>query len=343
MGQGEKVKEVSLWGADGVGAATVANGRLWVDVISGGTGGVQYTEGDTDASITGTAIMWEDTSDTLRAVSAAKPLPVNIVAGSSSGVQYTEGDTDTTITGTAMVFETDTGTSTLGVVSATNPVPITAASLPLPTGAATSANQVTEIASLSVMDDWDNAASDGASVSGDVAHDAADAGEPVKVGHKAIAHGANPTAVAANDRTDWYSNRHGVPWVIGGHPNVISREVTVLDSDGAQTGASLVGTIAAGTKVILTYIDATCDGANTADVAIRVAYSTNTTLPAAALAGVNGVVLSHAGLKAGSGIVKGSGSGIIGIGGDGEELRFTCEDPVGGALRLTLNYYEVPS
>ncbi len=42
-------------------------------------GGTQYTEADTDASITGTAVMWEDTSDTLRAVSAAKPLPVNIV------------------------------------------------------------------------------------------------------------------------------------------------------------------------------------------------------------------------------------------------------------------------
>lgn len=41
-------------------------------------GGTQYTEGDIDASITGTALMWEDTSDTLRAVSAAKPLPVDV-------------------------------------------------------------------------------------------------------------------------------------------------------------------------------------------------------------------------------------------------------------------------
>lgn len=59
--------------------------------ISSFGGGIQYTEGDVDASITGTALMWEDTSDTLRAVSAAKPLPVNIVAGSSSGTEYTEG------------------------------------------------------------------------------------------------------------------------------------------------------------------------------------------------------------------------------------------------------------
>ncbi len=43
----------------------------------GGGGGTQYTEGDTDTSITGTALLWEDTSDTLRPASAAKPLPVS--------------------------------------------------------------------------------------------------------------------------------------------------------------------------------------------------------------------------------------------------------------------------
>ena len=62
------------------------------DQITSFGGGAQYTEGDADATVTGTAVMWEDTSDTLRAVSEAKPLPVNIVAGSSSGTQYTEDD-----------------------------------------------------------------------------------------------------------------------------------------------------------------------------------------------------------------------------------------------------------
>lgn len=49
-----------------------------------------YREGDVDTSIDGYALMWEDTSDTLRAVSAAKPLPIEIVSGSSSGTEYTE-------------------------------------------------------------------------------------------------------------------------------------------------------------------------------------------------------------------------------------------------------------
>lgn len=56
----------------------------------GGGAGTEYTEGDTDGSITGGAILWEDTGDTLRAVSAAKPLPVNLVSGSSAGTEYVE-------------------------------------------------------------------------------------------------------------------------------------------------------------------------------------------------------------------------------------------------------------
>lgn len=50
------------------------------DVAIGG--GTEYTEGATDATITGTAIMWEDSGDTLRAVSAAKPLPIGDGGGS---------------------------------------------------------------------------------------------------------------------------------------------------------------------------------------------------------------------------------------------------------------------
>jgi hypothetical protein len=43
-------------------------------------GGVEYTEGDTDPTITGKALLWEDAADTLRPVSAATPLPVHVQA-----------------------------------------------------------------------------------------------------------------------------------------------------------------------------------------------------------------------------------------------------------------------
>ena len=54
-----------------------------VNVTSGSissSGITQYTEGDVDASITGTAVMWEDAANTLRSVSAAKPLPVSMAS-----------------------------------------------------------------------------------------------------------------------------------------------------------------------------------------------------------------------------------------------------------------------
>ena len=68
----------------------------------------------------------------------------------------------------------------------------------------TNTNTGNAATSLSVMDDWDNGASDGASVSGDVAHDAADAGEPVKIG--GFAKAAAPTDVSADgDRVNaWF-------------------------------------------------------------------------------------------------------------------------------------------
>ena len=37
----------------------------------------QYREGDIDASVTGQVVMWEDASNTVRTVSATKPLPVD--------------------------------------------------------------------------------------------------------------------------------------------------------------------------------------------------------------------------------------------------------------------------
>lgn len=176
---------------------------------------------------------------------------------------------------------------------------------------------------------------------GNIAHDGVDSGNPVKIGYKAIAHGANPTAVAAADRTDSYANRAGIPFVIGGHPNIISKEFTVLDSDGAQTNLALI-TVSAGTKIVVTKIGVYAHNANTVSVDVRVGFGT-ATLPAAALAGATGIILSHPKVAAGSGVVEGNGSGIIGIGADDEDLRLTCDDPVTGSIRILVNYYTIES
>jgi len=187
--------------------------------------------------------------------------------------------------------------------------------------------------SLAVMDDWDNTASDGMSVSGDVAHDGVDAGEPVKMGAKAIAHGTNPTAVAANDRTDLYANRAGVPFVIGGHPNVVSLEAAYTT---AQTDAAIV-TIATGLKIVVTQIQALLDEATTVGVGLRVGFGATTTPT------TTGVVITHPGMVPGSGTSRGSGEGILGIGADGEDLRITSEVPTTGSLRILVSYYTIES
>jgi len=190
--------------------------------------------------------------------------------------------------------------------------------------------------SLAILDDWDNAASDGASVSGDVAHDSPDAGEPVKVGMTAVDLGATPTAVAAADRTRWIATRAGVPFTLGGHPNILSQSLQVTDADGAQTDTAII-TVAAGTAIVVTKCSVMADNANTVDVSCRIGFGTANT-PAADAAGV---ILFHPGIAAGSGVIEGTGAGIIGIGASNEDLRVTCEDPVTGSINITVTYFTI--
>src|SRR3990167_7340384 len=89
-------------------------------------GGVQYTETNIDATITGTALMWEDAADTLVAASATKPLPVDL--GTNNDVTVTSGS----ITANA---GTNLNTSALALEAGGNLA-----------GAATS---------LAILDDWD--------------------------------------------------------------------------------------------------------------------------------------------------------------------------------------------
>jgi len=124
------------------GTVTVGNtigAPVPVEVVSGGgggTAGTEYQEGATDSTITGPALMWEDTADTLRVVSEAKPLPVNVVAGGGgggAGTEYQEGVTDATITGTALMWED--AADTLRAVSVAKPLPVVQTGA-LPAGAA---------------------------------------------------------------------------------------------------------------------------------------------------------------------------------------------------------------
>lgn len=167
-------------------------------------------------------------------------------------------------------------------------------------------------------------------------HDAADAGEPVKVGMKAVSLGSTPTAVAAADRTDWIATRSGVPFMIGGFPNIVTKQFNISAADGAQTDLNILNAVVgAPDRCIVTHLTVTADNANSVDVGVRIGFgATNTPANDAA-----GIILSHPGIAKGSGIVLGNGAGILGIGADGEELRMTCEAPTGGALDVVVGYY----
>lgn len=156
----------------------------------------------------------------------------------------------------------------------------------------------------------------------------------------ARAHGANPTAASAGADVGIIANRHGVPFVIGGHPNIISRSHTVADSDGAQTDAALV-TISTGSKIVVTQISAICDANNTTNIVVRIGFGT-TNVPTPSLAGTNGLLIDGV-FGSGSGQQKGSGSSIIAVGADNEDLRLTCGDPVGGNLYVQYSYFTIES
>lgn len=149
----------------------------------------------------------------------------------------------------------------------------------------------------------------------------------------AVVHGSSPAAVAAGVLVEPIGNRHGVPFVIGGHPKVVCIRTNFTT---AQTNQALV-TIGSGFKAVVTRCSVLVDSACSVDVQVRVGFGAATTPTG------TGVILSHPGIAAGSGVVEGSGSGILGVGGDDEEVRITSEAPTGGSIDVMLSYYVVES
>jgi hypothetical protein len=169
---------------------------------------------------------------------------------------------------------------------------------------------------------------------GTVAHDAVDSGNPVKVGARAVTHGANPTAVAAGDRVDQIANRAGVPFHIGGHPNILSLR---LQFTAAQTNTAII-TAAAGNKIIVTSFQVTLDNASTVFPSVRIGFGVTTTPT------TTGVIGAHGGVPAGGGFGRGDGSGIIGMGADDEDLRITTVGAAtGNGMEVVVTYYTIES
>ncbi len=145
-------------------------------------------------------------------------------------------------------------------------------------------------------------------------------------GFLAVAHGSTPDTADALDAGAPIANRHRIPFMLGGHPNLQSSEYF---TSGAITDDNILPAIAGGTIYVITGITVTCSNANVTSPSVRIGFGT-ANVPSQGTTNADAVakmVLSHPGIAPGSGIVKGYSGGIVGIGGDGEELRITCTTP----------------
>lgn len=166
-----------------------------------------------------------------------------------------------------------------------------AATLPLPTGAATSANQTTTNSSLSSIDTKTPALVSGrqpVDASGSVAHDGVDSGNPVKIGARATTQLHAVTTVADADRTDLFSGVDGVQ-IVREHSNLESMASgTMSNTDGASTAMTGFAAAGAGVKWYITDVIMSNSSATNVTVDLRdgTAGSVKATFPVPAGGGV---------------------------------------------------------
>lgn len=97
-----------------------SNVSLGVTIRAGSASGTEYTDGDVDATVSGGAILFDNSSNTLRPVTITRGLPVNIVAGAAGGstvVTVSTGSVRVHQSSAADLNVTVAGYSTIAAVS----------------------------------------------------------------------------------------------------------------------------------------------------------------------------------------------------------------------------------
>lgn len=110
---------------------------------------------------------------------------------------------------------------------------------------------------------------------GSVAHDSADAGNPVKIGGKAIS--AFPTAVTANDRSNIYTNLYGQ--VLVGHIDPAMQTWKTVNVTTTQTGSD-VWSPTAGKRIAVTSLSVSAYGTTGGRVILWFGLTADTTYSA---------------------------------------------------------------
>lgn len=119
--------------------------------------------------------------------------------------------------------------------------------------------------------------------------------------------------------------------------NIVSTSIpAVVTLENAFTGAQAnvaIVSVTSPDRIVVTRLLVTADNANSVDVGVRIGLAAATTPT------TTGVVGSHPGIAPGQGFSTGDGSGVLGIGAAGEDLRITSEVPTGGSIRVVVSYY----
>jgi hypothetical protein len=163
---------------------------------------------------------------------------------------------------------------------------------------------------------------------GDVPHSGEDHGFPIKIGYFAVSHGSSPTSVKVGDRTNGYSNIDGIPFMIAGHPNIVTREVEI---DDEVVNYEIVSPNE--NKIIVTECQLLSSSNCGKNISFRMGFGVSV-MPVS-----DGILLSHPGFISGLSVTRGNGSGIIGMGKLNEKLLLTCSNPSPGKVRVLVSYY----
>lgn len=192
-------------------------------------------------------------------------------AGGASAVNIQDGGNSITVDGT--VAATQSGTWILGANSGVDigDVTINNASGASAVNIQDGGNSITVDGTVAATQSgtWNVVAA------GDVAHDTADSGNPVKIGFQAET--SLPTAVASNDRSNGVSDRYGRQLV--GHIDPGMQTWKSFNATSTQTGAT-VWQPTAGNRVAITYMGVSSYGTTSARVILWFGASGDTTYTA---------------------------------------------------------------
>lgn len=210
-GSGTVTKGMAILGQDGTNPQAIktdANGELQVDVLTMPIVAVTQsgTWDEVGINDSGNSITVDDGGTTLSIDDGAGSITVDGTVAVSGTVAVTDNAGSLTVDAPAFVRLSD------GAAAITT-LPVSLASVP--------SHAVTNAGTFAVQ------------AAGDVAHDSADSGSPVKVGGQART--TNPTAVADADRTNFIADKLGKQVVVGSIRDLKGEQVTTITSSTTET------------------------------------------------------------------------------------------------------------